>query len=97
MLDSLGSAVESSTNSRRALGEATSISAALLFIEPCRLYMLSRVSMTGFIFSIALVFLSRLVIFGARALEACMMIGLGRGFSMELSVEPKLEMEVLEG
>lgn len=97
VLDSLGRAVESSTNSRRASGDAISISAALLFIEPCKLYMLSRLSMTGFIFSSTLFLRSRLVILGARALEDCMMTGLGRGFNMELFVEPRLEMEVLEG
>jgi hypothetical protein len=97
VLDSREGAVESSTNPRRASGEAISISAALLFIEPCKLYMLSRVSITGFIFSRVFFFHSRLVTLGARALDDCMMIGLGRGLRMELSVEPKLEVEVLGG
>ena len=97
MLGSLGRAVESLTNSRRASGVATSISAALLFVEPCKLYMLSRVSITGFIFSRVWFLRSRLVTFGARALDDCIMIGLGRGLRMELFVESKLEIEVFDG
>jgi hypothetical protein len=88
VLDSLGRAVVPSTNSRRASGEAVSISAVQLFIDPCKLYMLSRASSTGFIFSAVELFHSRFVIFGARMLDGWLGSGLGRGFRMELSVEP---------
>jgi hypothetical protein len=84
-------------NSLRASGVAISFSAALLFTEPCKLCMLSLVSIKGFILSSVVTFLSRLVIFGALALEDCMIIGLAQGFRMEVLVDSRLEIEALDG
>ena len=97
VLDSVGRAVVPLMNSLRASGVAVSTSAVLLFMEPCKLYMLSLISTRGFIFSSVLCFRSRLVIFGALALEDCMMIGLAQGFRMEVPVDSRLEIEALEG
>jgi hypothetical protein len=97
VLDSVGRAVVPLINSFRASGVAIPSSAALLFTEPCKLYMLSLISVRGLIFSSVVVVRSLLVIFGALAFEDCMMIGLAQGFRMDVPVDSKLEIEALEG